>query len=83
MEAGEFYYLPSRQAWVFTNAPRRSMTAKARWFMEGRKEYAHVDYTGEPVVWECCIFCGGDLPGVPSYYGPSLQQADGEGEVGG
>lgn len=77
MHNGEFYYLAGQRVWCFTHDEPRSMTPKARWLGGERGVENH---EGEPITYECCVWCGGDLPGVATYYTNPLQQADGEGE---
>lgn len=67
-----FVYSGPHQGWIFTTGPRRTMTAKARYLGSTRPGF--VDHSGDPVVFEVCPFCGGDLPMTQPHYG----QADGE-----
>jgi hypothetical protein len=76
---GEFVYLERWQGWIFTEAPVRRMTPSAQFYaFVDRREYAHENHVGEPLVWLDCPFCGGALPPKDSI-NPYLFQADGEG----
>ncbi len=61
MEAGEFIYLEAFPGWVFTEAPLRGPIGglSSRNFAIAR---GVEDFSGEPFVWQCCPFCGHDLP---------------------
>lgn len=74
-DKGDFVFSSLRGGWLFVKAKRRVMSAAARYraFSE-RSEWAHEDHTGESFIWECCPYCGNDLPQTEPYYG----QADGE-----
>ena len=65
--------------WVLYDVPTRSMSKSARyWAFVDRSEYSHHDHTGEPFVWECCPFCGLDLPIVEGEDRPRpTSQSDG------
>lgn len=49
--------------WVMSDVPTRTMSrASHYWAFVHRDEFEHTDHTGEPFVWEVCVYCGGDLP---------------------
>lgn len=57
-----FRYSPTYGGWIFPDDPRRTMSKEAVTLaFTVRCEFDHVDHTGEPTVWTCCPFCGGDL----------------------
>ena len=72
-ERREFLYLPASRSWYFADGDPRRMTDKARWL---GGERGVPDHEGEPTTYECCPWCGGDLPGVVAHY--PVVQADGE-----
>lgn len=75
---GELLYVAEMRGWMFTDLPRRFMDARARYYAYGeRAQYAHADHSGEPFVFELCVFCGHELPGVPTIM-KWREQADGE-----
>lgn len=60
-----FVFDPSSRSYVMPEAPLRVMTERAKYFaFSERKEFPHVDHSGEQVRYYTCPFCGGDLPGV-------------------
>lgn len=69
-----FVHSKERGGWVFVSGPVRRMTAKARYLGSTRDGFE--EHIGEPFVWECCPWCGGDLPMTEPYWDT---QADGEG----
>lgn len=58
-ESDGFQFIASLDGWCFTDGPRRRMTLTAQSFAVTRGIENH---TGEPFVWTCCPFCGGELP---------------------
>jgi hypothetical protein len=45
--------------WCFVDGPIRWVSTRAQYF---QGERGIENKTGEPFVWECCPFCGLDLP---------------------
>jgi hypothetical protein len=56
---GWFIYAPDRDGWIFTDGPIRERTRAALYY---GPERGVDDHSGEPFVWQCCPFCGEDLP---------------------
>ena len=52
-------FLPARSlgGWVWTDAPLRSMSFRAKYYNQDTP-----DHSGEPIVFVDCPFCGGALP---------------------
>lgn len=73
--ARRFVYWVARRAWCFESR-RRAMSMRSRYYaFVDRAEYKHEDHAEEPYTFECCPWCGNDLPGIPDLLGAS--QADG------
>lgn len=78
LAAGDFIFWPHSRVWVFTDGPKRTMSAAARYFaFVDRAEHKHEDHAGEHYTFVSCPWCGHELPGtaVPRIVWP---QADGE-----
>lgn len=76
--SGELIYWEVARGWVFTDLPKRQMDARAKYYaFIDRSEYDHDDHSGEPFVFELCVFCGHEMPGTPSIV-KWKPQADGE-----
>ncbi len=57
--AGEFVYLRDYDGWALVEGPRRWMTFKAAYLLSARGGTGH---EGEFFSWDCCPWCGSDLP---------------------
>lgn len=69
--------------WVMSDVPTRTRrmswgTYEQVWLDQGIK--TPPDHTGEPFIWEVCVYCGGDLPvRKEGEQRPHPTQADGDG----